>query len=65
LFACPIPLPRTSAPSAALSAIAVGVAFGLNALLADLLGGDQPNGLRLKRYTVTETLTRRSEFGAD
>jgi sporulation protein YlmC with PRC-barrel domain len=25
----------------------------------------QPNGMRLKRYTVTETLTRRSEFGAD
>lgn len=28
-------------------------------------GDDQTNGLRLKRYTVTETLTRRSEFGAD
>jgi len=28
-------------------------------------GHDQPNGMRLKRYTVTETLTRRSEFGAD
>jgi hypothetical protein len=28
-------------------------------------GDDQPNGMRLKRYTVTETLTRRSEFGAD
>jgi hypothetical protein len=28
-------------------------------------GHDQPNGMRLKRYTVTETQTRRSEFRAD
>jgi PRC-barrel domain len=28
-------------------------------------GDDQPTGVRLKRYTVTETLTRRSEFGPD
>jgi hypothetical protein len=28
-------------------------------------GDNQPNGMKLKRYTVTETLTRRSEFGAD
>jgi hypothetical protein len=26
---------------------------------------EQPSGMRLKRYTVTETLTRRSEFGPD
>lgn len=33
---------------------------------SDAVAGDeQPGGLRLKRYTVTETLTRRSEFGAD
>jgi PRC-barrel domain protein len=28
-------------------------------------GNRQPDGVRLKRYTVTETLTRRSEFGPD
>jgi hypothetical protein len=28
-------------------------------------GDDQPIGVRLKRHTVTETLTRRSEFDAD
>jgi hypothetical protein len=28
-------------------------------------GDHQPTGVRLKRYTVTETLTRRSEFGPD
>jgi hypothetical protein len=28
-------------------------------------GDEQPSGVRLKRYTVTETLTRRSEFGPD
>jgi PRC-barrel domain len=32
---------------------------------AEPAGDNQPNGMKLKRYTVTETLTRRSEFGAD